>query len=180
MSEKLKIYDLIDEIGEIVDTSVGLPMTGSVVVKSADIMALLEELVACLPEELKQARWIQNERDRILNEAREQYNVVVGEAKQEAMRLVERDNILREAKIRKEEIDKVTLNNVKRLKLSTYDYIDAAMHKFQKQMEEMNKMYTDMFTELDDTFTKVEEMVKSNREEIKELAYRVKNDTIEG
>ena len=180
MNENLRVYELIDEIEEIVETSVGLPMTGSVVVKSADIKALLEELQACLPEELKQARWIQNERDRILNEAREQYNVVVSEAKEEAKRLVERDNILREAKLRKEEIDKVTLHNVKRLKLSTYDYIDAAMHIFQKQMEDMNQMYTDMFTSLDDTFTKVEEMVRSNREEIKELAYKVKNDSIEG
>lgn len=180
MSASLKVYDLIEQISEIVDTSVSLPMTGNVLVKSADIKALLDELKDCLPEELKQARWIQNERDRILNEAREQYNVVVGEAKQEAKRLVERDNILREAKLRKEEIDKVTLNNVKRLKLSTYDYIDAAMHKFQQQIEEMNHMYTDMFTSLDETFTKVEETVKANREEIKQLAYKVNNENTEG
>lgn len=180
MNETLKVYDLIDQINEIVDTSVSLPMTGNVLVKSADIKALLDELAASLPEELKEARWIQTERDRILNEAREQYNVVVGEAKQEAKRLVERDNILREAKMRKEEIDKVTMNNVKRLKLSTYDYIDAAMHKFQQQIEEMNRMYTDMFTSLDDTFTKVEETVKANREEIKELAYKVNHENTEG
>lgn len=172
----IKVDEIINEIEELVDTSVSVPMTGTVVIKSAEIKELLKELKTCLPDEIKQARWIQNERDRILNEAREKYETVISEAKNEAERLVQRDKILAEARQRKEEMDRITKSNIKKLKLGTYDYIDSALCKFQDQMEELSRMYTDMFTTLEDTFGKVEEVIRANRDEIKDMAHYVKQE----
>ena len=66
----------------------------------------------------------------------------------------------------------VTEENVRRLKMSTYDYIDSVLYKFQEQMAQLNDMYAKMFDDLENTFNRVENMLNANRDEIKDMAYR--------
>ena len=73
---------------------------------------------------------------------------------------------------RADELMMVTEENVRRLKMSTYDYIDSVLYKFQEQMAQLNDMYAKMFDDLENTFNRVENMLNANRDEIKDMAYR--------
>ena len=63
----MKVIELLQEIEDILDTSGGFPLTGKVMVDPDEIRNLLKEIRDELPEEIQQAQWIKNERQRILD-----------------------------------------------------------------------------------------------------------------
>lgn len=168
----MKVDELMKEIEEIISTASTMPLTNKVIVDGPTIIELLNDIEKALPDEIKQARWIQNEKDRILDEAKKEYELVVGNAKRHAEELVERDTILSKARKRSEELIQVTEENIRRMKMGTYDYIDNVLFNFQEQMAELSEMYQNMFNTMEDKFTSIEKMLIRNREEIKDMAYK--------
>ena len=137
----MKVLELLEEIEDIVDTSSGFPLTGKIMVDSQELLELVREIRLELPDEIQQAQWIKNERERILAEAKKEYETVIKDAKSQAERLVESHDITVKAKIRADELMKVTETAAKQLKMSTYEYIDGILTDFQSKMEQLNTMY---------------------------------------
>ena len=66
----MKVLELLEEIEDIVDTASGFPLTGKIMVDAQELLEIVKDIRAELPEEIQQAQWIKNERDRILDEAK--------------------------------------------------------------------------------------------------------------
>jgi len=170
----MKVLELLDEIEEIVDTAAGFPLTGKIMVDSEEILEIVKEIRVELPDEIQQAQWIKDERQRILDEAKKEYEAILMDAKKQAEALIENDDITIKAKKRADEIMGIAESNCRQLKMSTFEYIDSILYNFQNKMEELNAMYfSDMFNKLEKTFDNVNATLANNREEIKEMAYRV-------
>ena len=72
--------------------------------------------------------------------------------------------------------DIATIQCQKQLKMSTYDYVDSILYNFQEKMEHLNALYFgDMFGTIEKTFNDINETLASNRNEIKEMAYRTES-----
>ena len=172
----MKVLELLDEIEEIVDTaSKFLPLTGKIIVDASEILEIVKEIRIELPDEIQQAQWIKNERQRILDEAKAEYETVLIDAQRQAETLIENDEIIVKAKARAAELVKVAESNVKQLKMSTFDYIDSILFNFQEKMDQLNTQYFgDMFNTLETTFESINTTLTENRNEIKEMAYKTK------
>ncbi|MFV0516832.1 MAG: ATPase [Aminipila sp.] len=173
----MKVLELLDEIEEIVDTSTSFPLTGKIMVDAEEILEIVKEIRVELPDEIQQAQWIKDERQRILEEAKKEYETVITDAKRQAEVLIENDDIVVKSKMRADEIMRIAEENCKQLKLNTFDYIDSILFNFQDKMEQLNVTYfADMFNKMESTFQSVNGTLVSNRNEIKELAYRTQMD----
>lgn len=168
----MNVDRLIKELEDIVNNASSVPLTNKVMVDGEEVISILNEIEKVLPDEIKQARWIQNERDRILTEAKKEYETVVNDAKRHAEALVDKNEVLSRSRKRSEELMKVTDENIRKMKMGTYDYIDNVLYSFQEQMVELNKLYEEMFSTLNNSFDKVEKLLVDNREEIKDMAYK--------
>ncbi len=169
----MKVMELLDEIIEIIDTASGMPLSSKIIVDAKELREIVDEIRADLPEEIQQARWIKNERDRILEEAKSKYDSVLSMAKRQAEELVETHTITAQANKRAADLMNTTQNNIRQLKMSTYDYVDGILFDFQEKMEELSEVYfNDMFKRLETTFNEVNVTLATNREEIKEMAYK--------
>ena len=168
----MNVDRLIKELEDIVNNASSVPLTNKVMVDGEEVISILNEIEKVLPDEIKQARWIQNERDRILTEAKKEYETVVNDAKRHAEALVDKNEVLSRSRKRSEELMKVTDENIRKMKMGTYDYIDNVLYTFQEQMVELNKLYEEMFSTLNNSFDKVEKLLVDNREEIKDMAYK--------
>lgn len=169
----MRILELIGEVEEIIDTASSVPLTGKIMVEPKEILEIVKEMRDSLPDEIHQAQWIQNEKDRILSDAKTEYDTVINEAKRHADRLVEKDAILNRSRKEAEEVVEMTEANIKQLKMSTYDYVDRILYDFQEKMDHLNSVYfNDMFNDLETTFSNVSNVLANNRDEIKEMAYR--------
>ena len=68
----MEIFTLLDELEDILDRSRNLPFSAKTVVNKEEILDLLKEIRLKLPDELKQAKWVKEERQRILVEAQKE------------------------------------------------------------------------------------------------------------
>ena len=173
----MKVIELLQEIEDILDTSGGFPLTGKVMVDPDEIRNLLKEIRDELPEEIQQAQWIKNERQRILDDAKKEYDSLIKVANEKADQLVDEHDITLRAKKRADEIMRVTEENVKNLKMDTFQYIDEVLYTFQEKITTMNESYVQrMFVDVNDLFDKINKTIASNRDEIKDLSYRSESE----
>ena len=169
----MKVIDLIQDIEDILETAGGFPLTGKVMVDPGEIRDILKEIKQELPEEIQQAQWIKSERQRILDDAKAEYDRVISVANEKADQLVENDAITLRAKKRADEIMRVTEENVRELKMGTFEYIDNVLSTFQDKITSMNDTYIQrMIADINDLFEKMKSTIDANRDEIKTLSYR--------
>ena len=174
----MKVLELLDEIEEVIETASGFPLTGKVLVDAAEIKDIINEIRVELPDEIQQAQWIKNERQRILEEAKREYESTMKDAKLQAESLIENDDITVKAKLRADEIMRVAETSAKNLKLSTFDYIDSILYNFQDKMDQLNAAYfNDMFNHIQTTFDSINTTISQNRSEIKDLIYQAQLDS---
>ena len=146
----MRVLELLEEIEEIVDTAAGFPLTGKIMVDSQELLEIVREIRAELPDEIQQAQWIKNERERIIAEAKTQYEAVIDDAQKQADALVENNDITVRAKMRADELMQVTESTAKQLKIGTYDYLDSILYSFQGKMEHLSSIYFgEMFTSIE-------------------------------
>ena len=170
----MKVLELLDEIEEIVDTAAGFPLTGKIMVDAEEILEIVKEIRVELPDEIQQAQWIKDERQRILDEAKREYDTVIRDAQKQAEALIENDDITVKAKRRAEEIMSIAEANCKQLKMSTFDYVDSILYNFQDNVT----YFQEMFEKLESTFGGINATLAANREEIKDMAFKVQNEDL--
>ncbi len=168
----MRVIELLEEVREIVDTASGVLLTGKIMVDANELLGIVEQIENELPEEIKQAQWIKDERERILEEAKREHQTIIRDAEQQAEHLIEDGEIMSQARERAQALMESTEENVRRLKMSTYDYMDGILFDFQEKMDQLSAVYfNEMFGKLEGTFHQVNETLATNREEIKAMAH---------
>jgi DNA anti-recombination protein RmuC len=170
----MKVLDLLDEIEEICETSTGMPLiSNKIVIDKAEMLEIAQEMRQSLPDEIQQAQFIKNERQRILDEAKHEYELLIKDAEKQAQIMVDQHEITTQAKQRARDILGNAERNVKQLKMGTFEYIDKILFDFQEKMDLLNgKYFGEMFTNLQTTFEQINGKLLENRNEIKDLAYK--------
>ena len=169
----MKVLDLLEEIEEICDTAAGVPLTNKIMVDKAELIEIVGDIRKALPDEIQQAQFIKDERERILGDAKSEYETIIRDAEQRAELMVDQNEITMRAKHRARDIEETAATGAKQLKMSTYDYIDKVLYEFQEKMEYLNAQYFgDMFTNLQNTFDGISDRLSENRNEIRDLSYR--------
>ncbi len=176
MEENMKVLELLEEIEDIVDDAPGLPLTGKIMVDAEEIFQIIREIRLALPDDVQQAKWIRDERDRILAEAKSEFERIIREAKKQADYLVETDDITLRATKLAEQIRQDAETHAKVLKMRTYDYVDKLLFDMQDRMDELNlKYFGEMYDNLEKSFSEINAILAENRGEIKALAYKTQN-----
>lgn len=100
----MDIQFLVERLETLVVNARKLPMTSQVIIDQAALLDLIDQLRIAIPEEVKQARRINQESDRVLAKAREEAEQIIGAGQEQAALLLQDQAILREAEMRAEEI----------------------------------------------------------------------------
>ena len=169
----MKVLELLDELDEIIEVASSVPVVRKVMVDPNEITEIVKEIRLELPDEIQQAQWIKNERQRILDEAKAEYESILNEARQKADALVENDEITVKAKARADEILRIAQENSQVMKMSILDYTDSMLYNLQEKVDQMYATYfTDMYDDLQATFEKINANIASSRSEVKEQIYK--------
>jgi F0F1-type ATP synthase membrane subunit b/b' len=122
---------LLLELRDMIAHARTMPMSASVLVNREDAFAVLEEIFAAIPEEMRQARWLLKERDEFLLQARREADNIVESARVQAERMVERTEIAREARRTAQKIVDDADTQARRLRLECEDYVDQKLAEFE-------------------------------------------------
>ena len=100
----MEIFELLENLEDIIERSRNLPFSGKGIVDKDEILDLIKEIRLKLPDELKQAKWVKEERQRILVEAQKEADGIVKEAENRIISMIDEHEITRKAYEQKKEI----------------------------------------------------------------------------
>ena len=133
--ETLDTEELILQVRDHIETARSVPMSASVMVNRDELVTLLEDAVAALPEEIRQARWLLKEREEFLAKARREAEDIIDAGRQQAQRMVEKTEVVREATLHSRRIVEDAEKTSRDLKHEAEDYIDRKLASFEVVLE---------------------------------------------
>lgn len=142
----MKVLDLMDQLEDLIENSASLPLFGKSVINREEIMGILKDIRVTIPDEVKQAKWIKDERTKILNDAQQEAdrivrsahseaNAIVAEAQDRVDKLVQKDEIMRQARIKGQELVDQAKLHASEIKKGAYSYADELMAKVEGNIE---------------------------------------------
>jgi cell division septum initiation protein DivIVA len=98
------ILHLIDRLEELLNQSRPFPFTHNVMIDEDRMLDIIDQMRVAIPEEIKKAQQVLNQRDRILAQAQEEANRTISIAREKQEQMVERDSIVQAAHAKANEI----------------------------------------------------------------------------
>jgi vacuolar-type H+-ATPase subunit H len=126
-----------------------VPFSGKCMVDREEILEIIKEVRLKLPDDIKQAKWVKEERQRILLDAQKEANNIIKDAENKIASLVDEHEITKKAYEQANEIVTGAQKNARDIRLGTREYADGVLNK----VEEI----------LGDTL----EVIRTNRKELK-------------
>ena len=122
--------DIIGALYDMVQDARSMPLASDKCILERDkVLDMLDEIIAQLPAELKQARTIVESRNELVNQARREADNVIREAQEKANQLVTKEAIYEEAKKRSEELVSQTQNRINQLRKAANEYMDESLRQ---------------------------------------------------
>lgn len=95
---------LVDRLEAIINGGFRVPMTGRVTIDEREALDVLDLMRTAIPDEIKQARRISQEREKILSQAQAESQRLVTQAQDRVERLASQDSVTQAAEQRAREI----------------------------------------------------------------------------
>lgn len=114
---------LIDELYNVLQAGIKMPVGGKILVDEAALTRILDEMRAAVPDELRAGQRIASERDRILAEARAQARRIIEEAQAQLNQRLDEQTIVQASRQRAREIQLEAEKNASRLKRDADEYV---------------------------------------------------------
>src|SRR6266850_6413167 len=144
------IQFLVERLEALIVNGRKVPMTSQVILEQAAVLDLIDQLRVAIPEEVKQARRINQESDRVLSKAREEAEQIIGASQEQAAILLQDQSILREAEMRAQDI------------------LDKAQSKSDETMSGADQYAADVLVRLESDLVKTLSIIKKSLEVIEE------------
>jgi F0F1-type ATP synthase membrane subunit b/b' len=100
----MDIIFLVEKLEEKIASGRKLPLTGSVIVDQSDALDLIDQLRVTIPEEIRNAKRVNAEVERLLEQAREEAEQILARAQEQATYLIEERELTRQAEEMSDEI----------------------------------------------------------------------------
>ena len=124
------LEDIISALYDMVQDARALPLGADKCILERDkVLDILDEVIAQLPAELKQARTIVESRNELISQARREAETLIRQAQEKANQLVEQEAIYQEAKRQCREMVEQTQNRMAELRKASNDYMDDALRR---------------------------------------------------
>jgi cell division septum initiation protein DivIVA len=134
-----ELVSLIDQAEDLLAESPRVPLTGRSVVDAEGLTALLQHMRRILPDDIRQARWIIQERERLLAEAQDEAKKAVGEAQSAIDRLTDEHSVTREASVRAEALIHQAQQAAREIHAGARQYADEMLGGLVTRLEELRQ-----------------------------------------
>ena len=145
----MEIFTLLETLEDILENSKNLPFTNKGMVDKEELLEIIKEIRIKLPDELKQAKWVKEERQRILVEAQNEADEIIKEAENRIISMIDEHEITKKAYEKKVEIIETANEMSREIKNGTEDYADGVLAGIEVALEDALKI------------------IKNNRKELK-------------
>ena len=145
----MEVLTLLETLEEMLNRSASIPLTKRTLIDKDELLSVVNDIKLKLPDELKQAKWVKEERQKILVDAQKEANQLIKEAENRIIAMIDEHEITKKAYEQKTEI------------------IDSS-NAFSKDLINGTKKYADdILAELEANLQDKLDIIKDNRKELK-------------
>lgn len=130
----MDILYLIDELESRLTEGRRIPLTSNVVVDEEECFDIINEMRSRIPEEVRQAKRTEREKERIIAQAHEEAERIVALAKERAHEVLGEQEIIRAAGDRAQTIVERAQQEAAKIKTDADDYVIAVLSHLESQL----------------------------------------------
>lgn len=127
----MDVQKKLDEIVATVSGARSMPMSASVMVNRAELLALLEEVRQALPGSLAQAEELIGGREQLVEQARQEADRIIGQAHQERGSLISDTEVARRSQAEADRILNEARQEAEEVRAEADDYVDSKLANFE-------------------------------------------------
>ena len=131
----MEIFTLLETLEEMLENSKSIPFSDKGIIDKEEMLEIIKEIRLKLPDELKQAKWVKEERGRILVEAQKEADDIVKEAENRIISMIDEHEITRKAYEQKAEIIETANEMSREISKGTKDYADSILQNIEKALQ---------------------------------------------
>lgn len=133
--DRVEIEDILRELEDVIANASRVPLTGKILVDGDLVLEFVDKIYAVLPEELKQAKQVLDQSDKLLESMEGQGKRILDEARQKAALLVAESEIYKEAQMQGDQIRLQAENEGKSLREEAVAYSEDILHQLEMNLE---------------------------------------------
>ena len=118
---------IIGQVLEIINTAKSMPLSSSVMVSREDVTSMVQSAIECLPDELRQARWLLREREEFMAERNREADALMDDVRAQAEHMVQRTEIVRQANSVAQRILDDANEEARTLRHQAEDFVDTKL-----------------------------------------------------
>lgn len=130
----MELFNILNELEELIESSPKVPMTRRVLVDEDRLLDYLDRIRTSMPEELRQARWVIQEREKVITDSKREALRIIEDAEKQLEKRADESEITRKAQERAMEIQQRAEEVAMQIKQGARDYADEILAGLEEQL----------------------------------------------
>lgn len=124
---------------DLIATAPNMPLSSTPRIDRDELIEILEDSLARIPDEIRQARWMLKERQEFLQKTQREADEILVAARQQAERMVQRTEVVKAAETRARQVIDAADAETRRLRNETEDFLDQRLGSFEILLDRLSK-----------------------------------------
>ena len=147
----MDLLSVLNDLEEVIENSSKIPLTKKILVDEERVLDLLDRVRTTLPEEIRQAKWILQEREKVLVDSQKEAARILEDAQRQVVIKADDSEVARQAKSVAEEIVSKAEVVAREIREGARSYAD------------------DILKNLEDSLGKITEQIQGGRDQLKTM-----------
>ena len=130
---------MLEEVIHMIASAPNVPLSSTARIDRDHVVGLLQDALAILPEEIRQARWMLKERTEFVQKTQREADEIVEAARAQAERMVQRTEVVRAAEARSRQVLEAGEADARRIKNELEDFLDQRLASFEILLDRITR-----------------------------------------
>lgn len=130
----IEIQHLVDRLESLLNESWLIPLTSNRIINEEEYLDIIDQMRITIPAGIKQAKRVQQERERIIAQAQEEAERIVNLAREQAANLISEHEVLKTAETKAEVLLEQAQQQAEDIKVGADDYVIEVLSELEEQL----------------------------------------------
>ena len=130
----MDIEQIMNELEAKIDGCRTIPFWGKGIIDKEELLDMLQDMRNKFPEELRQAKWVKEERQRIINDAQKEAAAMIKSTEEKIAAMVNEHDITQQAYSKANQIIDSAQQNSREIRLGANQYADDVLRALEEEL----------------------------------------------
>ncbi|MBM7856197.1 vacuolar-type H+-ATPase subunit H [Desulfohalotomaculum tongense] len=135
----MELLNILNELEELIEESPKVPLSKRVMVDENKILDYIDRIRTTLPDEVRQAKLLIKEREKVINESRREAQQLLENAQRQIEKKANESEVVEMAQNKAKEIIQQAEKIAREIRLGARDYADEILQKMENDLSKLTK-----------------------------------------